>query len=664
MSSHVIAAAAERYRAGDVAGAAGLLEPSLAEAAPAADALRILGLCRLRSGEPDAALELLGRARAAAPDDPWATLHYGIGLQAVGRTAEAIPLFTQCVEALPNDPAPLLNLASAMLATGDLAAAMRHARRARLRVPAMPQAHYTLGLVCLAAGRWADAAQAFRRATDLAPGFAEAWLNLGVASYRQGLIGAAKQAFRTALRADPDNAAAAGNLGGLMRLTGESEAAETLLRDTIARHPDAVAPRLNLAADLLQEQRVAEAMALLDGPPPRAPELRQPWLLQRALGQIEMGALAEARATLVEIGAVAPALLPLLQWRRVLLALREGAPDRARREAETMERVMETADGALPEHRIMAHFDLAKYWSGMDDPARAMAQWTIAHRLLAQFQPFSRERYAGFVDATIAQFDAARFTGARAGNRDETAVFVVGMPRSGTTLVEQILSAHPDVHGAGERPALHLAVEALGGGIDTASVPTQLAALDGRALDEAAARYLAELHALAPDAARIVDKMPGNFRHLGLVGLMLPSARIIACERDPRDIGLSVFTFRFYGSHGYAHDLADLGWYIAQQRRLMAHWRAVLPNPILTVNLRDWVEDFPATLRRVLDFLDLPYDAACETYWQVDRRVRTVSRAQVRQPINARGIGRWRRYATELAPLIAALREGGVPLED
>jgi hypothetical protein len=136
--------------------------------------------------------------------------------------------------------------------------------------------------------------------------------------------------------------------------------------------------------------------------------------------------------------------------------------------------------------------------------------------------------------------------------------------------------------------------------------------------------------------------MPGNFNYLGLVALMLPGAKIIYCARDPRDIGLSIFTFRFYGYHPYAHDLADLGWYIAQHERLMAHWRAVLPNPMMTVRLEDWVGDFCGTLRRVLEFLDLPYDPACERFYEQDSRVRTVSRVQVRQPVNARGLGRWR----------------------
>jgi hypothetical protein len=253
-------------------------------------------------------------------------------------------------------------------------------------------------------------------------------------------------------------------------------------------------------------------------------------------------------------------------------------------------------------------------------------------------------------------------TGPRATDTDETPVFVVGMPRSGTTLVEQILAAHPDIHGAGERPALVQSLVRLGRGDGPAAI-RRIAALDEKALDAEAERYLRELHAIAPAAKRIVDKMPGNYRHLGVAGLMLPGARIIACERDPRDIGLSIFTFRFYGMHPYAHDLGDLGWAIAQQRRLMAHWHAALPNPIITVRLNDWVDDFAGTLHRVLDFLDLPYDAACETFYQTDRRVRTVSRTQVRQPVNARGIGRWRAYEPQLAPLIAALRDNGA-LED
>ena len=198
----------------------------------------------------------------------------------------------------------------------------------------------------------------------------------------------------------------------------------------------------------------------------------------------------------------------------------------------------------------------------------------------------------------------------------------------------------------------------LGGGDDVPAV-VRIAGLDRAGLDAAAAHYLAALHALAPDSKRILDKMPGNFNYLGLVRLMLPGAKIIYCARDPRDIGLSIFTFRFHGAHGYAHDLADLGWYIGEHDRLMAHWKAALPNPIVTIKLSDWVEDFDGTLTRVLTHLQLPPDQNCARFYERDNRVKTVSRAQVRQPVNAHGLGRWRAYADELAPLIAELEKAG-----
>jgi Flp pilus assembly protein TadD len=655
-----VAAAEARYRTGDFAGAADLLAPLAGRDAPDPAVLRVFGLCRLRLGAPEEAVTLLARAYALAPEDPWVRLHYGLVLQAEGRFDEAAALFRAAQALLPADPAPSLNLASALLGLGDATGAIRAARRARLRGAQMPQTHYTLGLAYLAGGYFGRAADCFRAATRLAPRFADAWLNLGVAYYRDGDINRAKQAMRDVLRIDPDHHAAAANLGSFLRLTGEGEAGEELLRSMVARHPGAAAARLNLAADLLQEDRAAEALDLLGGPAPAEPLMRQHWLLQQALAFIKQGRLAEARAAMAALGPVPPALQPLWRWRRVLLAVQDGSEAAVQDEAAAMEASLDNTSSILPEHRIMGHYDLARFWSGLRNRDRAFPHWIAGHRLLSRFQPFSRQAYAEFVDESIARLDAARLAGGpRATNGDQTPVFVVGMPRSGTTLIEQILAAHGQVHGAGERGALSQAFWQLGGASETAAAVRRIAALDQTALDVAAGQYLAELHALDPAAERIIDKMPGNFRHLGLAALLMPGARVIACDRDPRDIGLSIFTFRFYGVHAYANDLADLGWYIGQQKRLMAHWAAALPNPIMTVRLKDWVEDFSGTLRRVLSFLGLPYDPACENFHEVKRRVRTVSRTQVQEKVNARGIGRWRDYESHLAPMIAALKESG-----
>jgi tetratricopeptide (TPR) repeat protein len=646
----------ERYRAGAYAEAATIFRRLAKQQPQDSGALRMLGLCRLRLGKLPEALRLLAKAAAIAPGDPYAQLHLGIGLHTAGRHREAAERFAACRETLPEDPAPFLNLSSSLLALGDVAGALDAARRARRRAPDMPETHYTLGLALLAAERFAEAAAAFDACLKRAPEFADAWVNLGVAHYRLSNIDAAKGAMRRALAIAPRHRAAAANLGAFLRLTGEVESGERLLREVVAAEPDAAEARLNLVADLLQEDRGGEALALLEAARmPVEPRLNRHWLMQKSLALLQRGRAAEARNLMQAIGDVPPGLEPLMLWRRIHLALAERDVDAARRLAGEMEAAL-AAGGVsiLPEHRIMGHFDLARFWSQQGDGARAFPQWREGHRLLGLMQPFSRDRSGGFFAANSAEFSRVRLhEGPRAANRDPAPVFIVGMPRSGTTLIEQIIGAHHQAFAAGERAALAVAWHRFGG--ETADAVRRVAALDGAALDAAAADYLRELHALAPEAARVVDKMPGNFNFLGLAALMLPAARIIHCARDPRDIGLSIFTFRFYGYHPYAHHLGDLGWYIGQHHRLMAHWREALPNPLLTVRLQDWVEDFAGTLKRVLEFLDLPYDPACERFYEQDSRVRTVSRAQVRQPVNARGLGRWRPFAEELQPLIKEL---------
>jgi Flp pilus assembly protein TadD len=635
-------------------------------AAPATPAVGLLyrGVEALRAEDAARAIELLTEAVALDAGDPQAVFQLGVALQAAGRHADALARFRQAQGALSDDPRPFLHAAVSHLAIGDNQAALAAASEACWRAPKLAAAHYVYGQSWAAVSEPARAEQAFAAAIRSNPRWADAWVNYGLARYRQGAIEDAKTAMRQALAADPAHPGAVSNLGAFMRITGESEAAEQLLRETVARAPSAVGARLNLAADLLQEERGAEALALLEGEAPSDPHALRHWRLGQALALLQLSRASDARLVLGELarlGPGPPALAPMLHWRFVLLALAEGDSARARGSAEMMEQALaEMGPDAVPEHAIMVRFDLAKFWSGQGAPSRAFAHWTAGHKLLARFQPFSREAHSAFVDASIEAFSAARLNdGVRATNRDPTPVFVVGMPRSGTTLVEQILAAHRDVHGAGERNALLQAFTAVGGPAGDAASGRRVARFDGESLDGAAARYLKTLRELAPSATRIVDKMPGNFLYLGLVSLMLPGARIIHCARDPRDVGLSIFTYRFHGAHGYAHDLRDLGWYIGQHDRLMAHWRAVLPNPILTVRLNDWVGDFDGTLARVLKHLELPPDPNCARFYESESRVRTVSRTQVRQPVNARGIGRWKTYAAELEPLIVELERAG-----
>lgn len=553
----------------------------------------------------------------------------------------------------------MLREAVTALASGRTEVALHAASEACHEAPNQPEPHYAYGQALLALNYPLEAKQAFGAAVRLRPDWADAWLNVGVASYRLGEVDEAIAAMRQVLTMDPDHPAAAANLAAFLRINGAVEEAEAILRANLARRPEEVGARLNLAADLMARERAQEALELLPehfAPHPDAPGAHA-WRLQRSRALLQLARVNEARAELSAFEAMGPCppdLEPLWRLRRVLLAALVGAPAGTREEARLMEVALAEAEGMLPEHRLMAHFDLAKVWSSLGEHERAFGHWIEGHAVLAPMQPFSRERHKGFIDSSITAFDPPRMQrGPRADNTDRTPVFIVGMPRSGTTLCEQILAAHREVHGAGERAALGQALHRLGG------TPERIARLDQPALDAAAEAYLLELKSLAPDKARIIDKMPGNYHGLGLAGLMLPGAKIIHCVRDPRDIGLSIFTLRFNGLHDYAHELGNLGWTIAQQVRMMEHWKQVLPDRILTVRLQDWVEDFDATLARVLEHLDLGPDPACARFWETDRDVRTASYAQVRQPINARGLGRWRTYQAGLQPLIRELEAAG-----
>jgi Flp pilus assembly protein TadD len=649
------------YKAGSFGEAAATLGPLVERAMPDPTALRMLGLCRLGLGNPIGALSPLQQAYRLVPADPNAQLHFGVALRSIGRHAEAAPLFRSALAALLADPAPCINLAGCLLALGDAKGAVQIASEACHRAPGLSAAHYTYGLAWLAFGEPARAEEAFKAAVALTPAFADAWVNLGLARYRLGFVEGAKLCMVNALRISPSHRAAIANLGAFMRLTGEPEAAELLLHEALERDPDAVEIRISISTELLQDDRPADALLLLEPPAPVDPHLRAQWGLQRASALVLVGRTEEARSIVTSIEDPTPDIAPLMLWRRLLLAVADGDTVGAITFAEAMEAALDAAGEAVqPEHQIGAAFNLAKFWSGLAQPTRAVAFWARGHRRLSHYQPFSRRVHEAFVNANITAFSHERLqTGARANNADPAPVFIVGMPRSGTTLVEQILATHHDVHGAGERASLGQLFTALGGARETADAVNRVAQLDTAELDTMAAQYLGRLHTLAPSKSRIVDKMPGNFNQLGLVGTMLPGARIIHCIRDPRDVGLSIFSYRFLGYHGYSHDLADLGWYIGQHNRLMAHWAIAMPNPVLTLRLDDWVEDFAATLARVLSFLGLVHDPACELFYENDRTVRTVSRYQVRQPINSSGIGRWRGYAEALAPMIEQLDKFG-----
>jgi tetratricopeptide (TPR) repeat protein len=299
-----------------------------------------------------------------------------------------------------------------------------------------------------------------------------------------------------------------------------------------------------------------------------------------------------------------------------------------------------------------------------DDPEAAFAQFAEGARLKRASLTYDAARDEALADAIAAAFPAERVAALQAagsGDPGPEPVFIVGMPRSGSTLVEQILASHPAVAAGGERTGLRTAIVAESVARE-ALFPDWVPDLAGEDLARLGRRYRDSLPKAHKAGGHMTDKMPANFRFLGLIHACLPRARIVHVHRDPLDTCLSCFTHLFGGNDiPYSYDLRELGRYYAAYTRLMAHWRAILPpESLLDLRYEDLVSDLPGETARLLAHCGLPWDDACLAFHETARDVRTASAEQVRRPVSTAAIGRWKTYATQLAPLRKVLREGGV----
>ena len=307
--------------------------------------------------------------------------------------------------------------------------------------------------------------------------------------------------------------------------------------------------------------------------------------------------------------------------------------------------------------RQQLYFVLGKLYEDAADYDRAFRQYQRANEAVKQhYDPASQVRLVSdLIETYSADFMAAA---PRASVRSDRPVFIVGMPRSGTSLVEQILACHPQVHGAGELVDIFDLTSALPGTLDSKEPhPYCLAKLTQAALDTLAQRYLAHLAELSADATRVTDKLPSNFLLLGLIELFFPQARIIHCVRDARDTCLSCYFQDFGARHAYSADLAHLGAYYRQYERLMQHWKKVIRLPLLEIRYENMVADQETWSRQLVEFCGLPWDDSCLRFHESGRAVRTASYDQVRRPMYKTSAGRWQRYERHLGPLLKALED-------
>ena len=549
------------------------------------------------------------------------------------------------------------------------------------KLPRHPLPWNLMGIVASESGRLDDAVRNFQQAVAIAPREADFHNNLGEALRKSGDLDQAEKSFRAALALNPDHAAARNNIGAVLNtLHREEEATEHLL-NAVRLKPNNYEAFTNLGISLINRHRAERAILCFEqalafrGLEPVLVGYYQ--LALRAVGRFDRAfeILATARAqfpddidlAVAEIHVAEEkgehrkaydALLPLLATHKDKLAVARAfavLASRYRRSEEAVEMLLAVArEGRLtrPQEQGVC-FDLGRLLDSANRFDEAFAWYARGNAL--NDRPNDHARMERNILSLKTIFSPDRLGAlARARNQSEMPVFIVGMPRSGTTLAEQILDCHPAVHGAGELSNLREASEEIGRALKT-PYPECLPKADADLLDRFAARILDDLERRGGGSPRVINKMPHNFLSLGLIWMLFPRARIIHMRRDPLDTCLSCFFQLFYAEHAYSFDLGDLGAHYRGYRDLMGHWLKVLDLDILEVDYEQLVTDQQATSRWMVDFLGLPWDDRCLAFDRSARPARTASYDQVRQPIYDRSVGRWRHYAHHLGPLIEAL---------
>ena len=573
--------------------------------------LHAAGSALLELSANEAAAAALAAAVAARPSAAgWND--YGVALQRSGDLERAIAAYTSALGEEPDFAEALVNLAAALYLTGRYREALPHARRATALRPETP-----------------DLAAALAMIEGVLFGYAHALDGLDAAL----------------ARTPDDISARVAHVYTLRRLERFADAL-TAATELVERNPDAASYEL-LGTCLRDLGRYPEALAAFETAVTRAVNAATVFA---ASGEalLDLGDVAGARDRFARALDADPSCVAAWAGSVHVRTFATADPELAR-----MEALLASPRLAVREERIVLEFALGKALLGAGEDARAFHHLAAANRLRRETIVYDVARDEARADAIVATVDATAVARlARGGFTGPAPIVVIGMPRSGTSLVEQILASLPNVHGAGELPFARNIIEAdapYPGCVERLSV-TDVAALG--------ARYAAALDALTPPGMRAVDKMPANHLYAGLLHCMLPDARIVLCTRDPLDTGLSLYTAHFSGRQDFAYDLVEVGRYYRAYHRIVAHWRAILPaQAFFELHYEALVTDFESTVRALLAFCELPWHDACRRFYATPRAVATASRAEVRQPLYRASIGRARRYAAYLQPLFAEVAD-------
>lgn len=552
----------------------------------------------------------------------------------------------------PSDPAAqyAYQMAGQSLAAGRLAEAESLYRQTlesdAKHVPSL----YQLGVIALQTGRSEAAAELFRKCIALSPRIAEAHASLGIALFKLGRFDAALKSGRRALELKPGYAEAHNNIGLTLQQMHRHAEAAAQFRKALALKSE---PHYwqNLALSCRELGRFDEAVACFEAAVAQAPQAGE---IHRNLGSmlLSLGRIEPARQALRQAIARDPG--DTAAWHFLANAGRMTLEDFAGLERASADMARLTAD-----QQINLNFALGQALTEAGERDRGFGHFLAGNAIRRQQDGYNEaaalNALARMPDLIGPDFFARHRD---AGDKSATPVFILGMPRSGTTLAEQVLAGHPQVFAGGERSDFgNILRDSFATDGASFAFLDRIETLTARQLRDLGAAYLATLKQGAPASAqRITDKLPLNFRFVGLIHAALPNARIIHMRRDAVDTCLSCFTQLFTARLSFANDLAELGRYWKAYDRLMAHWRAVLPQGVmLDMRYEDLVGDFENQARRIVAHCGLEWDPACLSSHTVERAVTTASWVQVRQPVHGRSVGKWRPAADVLKPLTDAL---------
>jgi len=613
-----------------------------------------LGEILRQAGKLDEAADALQSAIKLDPNNAQALNNLGIIEYEKRRFKQAVDYYRRALALNPNMSEALNNLGNALRLTGDIDGALHAYQEALTQRAVYPEVYNNLGTLLQQDRKFEEAEHALRKAIQQNARYIEAHNNLAQLLFGQNNEVEALRVLSEALKFAPKNVQTLLLTAKIQLKRNNLQAAEQATRLALGEEPENPEALTLLGQILHETDRYEEALEVLDRALNKAPD--NPEALNfYGVALKSVGRLDEARTHILKALKLNDAMYGAYANLNDLVDFSEGIGEEL---FNRMEAIFESVTNQQAEQFLALHFAYAKALDDRGQHEKALDHYIIGGRMKRAQLDYKESDTHGFFDSIRAAFPKEAFENRKyAGLDDDRPVFIVGMPRSGSTLVEQILSSHPDVYGAGEVKYLARALGQLRDRFPSLpKYPEMMGKITPGQLDIAAKNYQQALAQGAGDAKRITDKLLTNYFFLGLINLLFPNAKVIHTRRDPVDTCLSGFTKLFKDDMPHSYDLGELGRYYAKYRELMDHWREVLPEGFMTtVVYEDVVADTEKEARRLIEFLGLPWDQKCVDFHKSDRPVKTASVAQVRRPIYNTSVQRWKKYGGGLQPLVDAI---------